>query len=251
MTDTQRGFGADRLALIADIEAWHFWFEGRRRLVSDLLRRVVAPGGGRVLDIGCGTGAMSRHLAGLGYRTVGVDPLAGARTPASGQVSLVRGDARALPVASGSCAAVLLLDVLEHTDDARALGEAHRVLGPAGVSILAVPALPWLWSVRDDKAGHLRRYTRRGVLDLVDRAGFVVERWTGYQCLLLPAVALSRWRARRRRSALAGEEAPGPLINRLFGLVNRMELSLGRFVRWPIGSSLVVQCRRSRPEGTR
>ena len=210
MTDPERGFGEDRLAVIADIEAWHFWFDGRRRPIGDLLRRV-----------------------------------AGTRAPVPGQVPLVRGDARALPVASGSCAAVLLLDVIEHTDDARALGEALRVLGPAGVAIVAVPALPWLWSVRDDKAGHLRRYTRRGVLDLVDRAGFVVERWTGYQCLLLPAVALSRWRARRRRSALAREEAPGPLMNQLFGLVSHLELSLGRFVRWPIGSSLVVQCRRN------
>lgn len=249
MSDREWGIGSDRLAVLADIETKHFWFAGRRRLVTDLIRRSTAPSAGRVLDVGCGTGAMVRHLAERGYRVVGVDPVAGTH-PLHAGTPCVRADACSLPLVSESCAAVLLLDVLEHVDDDRALSEAHRVLEPGGHLILTVPALPWLWSARDEAVGHRRRYTRRVLFDALARAAFVVERWTAYQCLILPAVALSRWRLRRHAdtAAMAVEDRPGPVTNRLCGLVNTIELSVGRVVRWPVGSTFVVQARKPGPQ---
>ena len=244
-TDPERAFADDRLDLIADIETWHFWFAGRRRLVTRLLQQSTTPSAGRVLDVGCGTGDMMRHLSGLGYRMVGVDPLAGAIPgDGRGRVSSARADARDLPIAPASFAAVLMLDVLEHTDDVRALREAYRALAPGGCLVLTVPAYPSLWSARDEAAGHLRRYTRRALFDVIARTAFRVERWTAYQCLLLPAMALSRRRARGHAGALDSEDRPGPVMNRLLGLINGIELAAGRLVRWPVGSTFVVQARK-------
>src|SRR4051794_26138234 len=36
-------------------EAWHFWFQARRRLIAWSVRRYF-PGAQRMLDLGCGTG---------------------------------------------------------------------------------------------------------------------------------------------------------------------------------------------------
>lgn len=246
----KRNFDRDRLALLAGIEEWHFWSVGRRKLVMRLLQGAVRPADGLLVDIGCGTGSIGRHLAGQGYAVVGIDALAAPdeRAIEPPGPPVVRGDALDLPVASGACAAVLLLDVLEHTDDERALREAHRALRPGGVAVISVPALPWLWSRRDEMAGHLRRYSRQSLFALLDRTGFSVDDWTAYQCLLLPLVALSRLQPWARASGLAHEDRPGRVVNHVLGWINEVELAIGSAARWPVGSTLVVRC-RSRTAG--
>jgi SAM-dependent methyltransferase len=53
------------------------WYEGFRRELSDheldALRRLLGPGDGRCLDVGCGTGVPTLAVAGLGWEVVGVD----------------------------------------------------------------------------------------------------------------------------------------------------------------------------------
>jgi hypothetical protein len=40
--------------------------------------------------------------------------------------------------------------------------------------MITVPALPSLWSLRDDLAGHRRRYLRGQLMALLPKAGFQV-----------------------------------------------------------------------------
>ncbi len=99
---------------------------------------VVAPGE-RVVDVGCGTGALLEHLAGAGRTLWGLDVseqmLAEARRrPALREVGLERGAADATwPLPDGSVDVVFCLAVLEFVErlDA-ALDEAARVLRPGG-----------------------------------------------------------------------------------------------------------------------
>ena len=42
---------------MAELDASHWWFVGRRRILEQLIRREVRPApGARILEIGCGTG---------------------------------------------------------------------------------------------------------------------------------------------------------------------------------------------------
>jgi SAM-dependent methyltransferase len=78
------------------------------------------------------------------------------------------------PPFSRSFDLVGLFDVVEHVeDDAGLLDQAATLVAPGGCILLTVPADPRLWSSLDDYAGHLRRYTRKMVLDLFARAGLV------------------------------------------------------------------------------
>jgi SAM-dependent methyltransferase len=247
LTPAERTFEAERLEIIATLERSHFWFVARRALVGRLLARRPLPPASVVLDVGCGTGTFAADLARRGARVIALDfrPEGLARLRAEGTLAwTVRAITTALPVTTRSIDVVLALDVLEHTDDVASLEEIVRVLKPGGALLLTVPALPSLWSARDDEAGHLRRYTRRGLLDLVRGSGLEPIDVRFYQCLLLPLFAVTRFIGKRFASAQRTEERPGGLVNRVCLAINQFEVAAGEFVRWPWGSSLAALVRK-------
>ena len=243
-TRTGVSFAAGRSQQLAALQQTHFWFRGRQRLVEVLLRDELREPQ-RVLDVGCGAGATSRWLLDRGHDACGVDSSPASLEHAADLVpaaSLYRGDADALPFADDSFDGVLLLDLLEHTDDLAALAEARRVVRPGGWVLVSVPAYQWLWSFRDADAGHLRRYSRRGLEDIVRRSGLDVERVTYYQWALFPFLAVMRLAMRGRRLRDA-EERPPRLLNGVLTFVNRLEARAARRVDLPWGSSLFVRAR--------
>jgi ubiquinone/menaquinone biosynthesis C-methylase UbiE len=246
-TPSTTSFGCDRLEKLTALESWHFWFAGRRALVGALLDRHATDDARVVLDVGCGSGATASALASRGHVVVGLDRrdegIRATRRLLPSAVFL-QGDAEAIPLEGESVSIALLLDVLEHVDDAAALAELARVLEPRGVAILTVPAAPWLWSRRDAAAGHRRRYTRASLERAIARAGLELAELRYYQFALFPILALTRLAARRRPGASEAEERPGRALNALLTRVNLAEVRLGERVRYPWGSSLAVVCRK-------
>lgn len=115
------------------------------------LARAVSTQATQVLDIACGSGAMSRQLARPGRTVIGVDArpaeLAAAAERSSGP--WICADARQLPFPDDSFDAVtsaLGLAVIHPTD--RLIGEIARLLKPGGVLALMAPAL-WPQSASD------------------------------------------------------------------------------------------------------
>jgi 2-polyprenyl-6-hydroxyphenyl methylase/3-demethylubiquinone-9 3-methyltransferase len=92
----------------------------------------------RVLDVGCGAGFLSNHLAGAGFEVTGLDASrtsieVAARHDATGKVRYVQGDALLLPFADACFDVVCAMDFLEHVEaPARVIAEVSRVLKPGG-----------------------------------------------------------------------------------------------------------------------
>jgi len=71
---------------------------------------------------------------------------------------------------------VICLNVVEHlADDLTALNNIRGVLDDGGRAIVLVPCGPWLFGSLDEVLGHQRRYTRKQLMELADKAGFHLE----------------------------------------------------------------------------
>ena len=193
-------------ALHARVEARHWWFAARRRIVRALLERVAPPGRGlAVVDIGCGTGG---NLAGLadGWRCRGLDAsqdaLRLARELHPG-LELARADdplARAEWLREADV--VLLMDVLEHVeDDFLLLSRVLAALRPGAHALITVPADPRLWSPHDESFGHWRRYERERLRATWSGLAVSERLLSAYNARLFPLIRGVRALTHRRRRA--------------------------------------------------
>jgi arsenite methyltransferase len=113
----------------------------RREILDSYLAEIVFPRDARVLEVGCGSGGITRVLAqwpGVG-EAVGIEPWAAFITKVRelgagiANLSFQQADGHALPFDDGSFDAVIFHTALLHMrDPALALAEAHRVLRVGG-----------------------------------------------------------------------------------------------------------------------
>jgi ubiquinone/menaquinone biosynthesis C-methylase UbiE len=151
-------------------------------------RRMAEGAGGRVLELGCGTGRVTLPLVRAGATLVGIDRSQAMLTRAirggqalrrrtrgstTGQVSFVRGDIRALPFRAGEFAMVMapygvLQSLLRERDLASTLDSVARVLETGGLlAIDLVPDVP-NWSEYENEVKLRGRGSRGARLTLVE-----------------------------------------------------------------------------------
>jgi SAM-dependent methyltransferase len=185
-------FDLDKAALRG--EPSHVWRFGQNRRLN-LIVEALPIDTRRILVDGCGFGMYVRHLAELGYHTLGLDiDFERVHEGTQAGVELLHVAAgEALPYPAESFDAVLSHEVIEHvTDDRLAAQEMLRVLRPGGRVILFCPnrLYPFethghYWRgryhfgntpfinylpdpLRNKFAPHVRAYTGRGIRRLFD-----------------------------------------------------------------------------------
>lgn len=233
---------------MAELDQEHWWFVARRRILANLIERVVEPPhGARILEVGCGTGHNLEMLADFG--TVDACELdATARELASLRLGRPVLEVK-LPDISmfkpESYDLIALLDVLEHVaDDLGALNAIRTLLKPGGALVLTVPANQWMWSAHDVAHHHFRRYSKPRLAELFERTGYTVQLHSYFNSLLFPAIAAARLIGKIRGRDSADDALPSAPVNAALEGVFGLEAGLIGRVPMPFGVSLVAVLRR-------
>ena len=204
--------------------------------------------GRRVLEVGCGVGAI---LAQLGPRdfVMGVDvepelaDFTRKRFAGRSNHEFATLDITSLTVAERSKLkqhefdTIVCSNVLEHIDDHRsAVASMGDLLVPGGALALLVPAHPALFGPYDLTDGHFRRYTKATLRELLDGANLNIERLHHFNSI----GAVGWWvqyRVMRRSDQTQGDYK---LMQTLVPILSAVEKRL----KPPIGLSLVAVARK-------
>jgi SAM-dependent methyltransferase len=138
-----------------------------------------------VVDLGAGTGKLTRLLLPSGARVIAVEPIAEMRAHIEG-AEVLDGTAEAIPLPDGTADIVTVAQALHWFDQDRALPEIHRVLREHGSLVL-------FWNMRD-----LDDPIQRGIEELL-----------GPMRKDVPGQILGAWREPLARSPLFGAETKG------------------------------------------
>lgn len=137
-----------------------------------------------VLDIGCGTGHMTLELLRYGYNVTSGD-LSGELVKFTRDIITDSGyyanveilDILNLEPFGNQFDAVICLDVMEHIEnDELALKSINNVLRKGGFLICSVPAIKYLYGIRDKEIGHFRRYNKEELTKKIELTGFILEK---------------------------------------------------------------------------
>ena len=248
MTDNANPAGVMRdytYEILFRLEETHWWLASRRLIVLDWVRRRY-PGRNdlRILDVGCGTGLMMRDMADMGtVDGVDIADEAVQYCRQRGVENVTQASVVELPFPDRQFDVVTGVDILEHIeDDVAALREWRRVLKPGGRLYLFVPAHKWLWSLQDEISGHQRRYTERGLRQVLSEAGLTVERQSYVSTYLLPMIFVGRlWlKVMRRFREYDTENTLHPAwSNGILGAIFRAEIPVLRRFNMPVGASIL------------
>ena len=121
---------------------------GRPGWPADVARIADLPPAATVLDLGAGTGKLTRLLVPAFERVVAVEPaeaMRGLLTALCAGAEVLSGTGHEIPLAEASVDAVFAAQAYHWFDDERAIAEMARVLRPRGALVLMwnLPAGPW------------------------------------------------------------------------------------------------------------
>ncbi len=239
-------------AIMNRVEDSHWWYVGRRAILESFLEQIAAElrtanDELQILDVGCGTGGnleMLKKFGAVEGVDVSDDALEFCRSKG---LTVHKGLAEAMPFADESFDVTTALDVIEHLDDDLAgLREMFRILKKGGKTLIFVPAFMWLWGVQDDVSNHRIRYTKKQIVERLQKAGFEIERatyanWTFFAPILGGRTLMKLTGIKPESENNVNVSA----LNGVFGKLFSAEKHWLKRANFPFGVSIVIVAKKA------
>jgi 2-polyprenyl-3-methyl-5-hydroxy-6-metoxy-1,4-benzoquinol methylase len=228
-------------------EERHFWFITRKEFIFKNIQKYVNKSK-KIIEIGAGTGNVSRYLKINGYKDISVGEmhLNGLRYAKSYGISECYQFNLLDSPFKDEFDVICLFDVLEHIEnDGLALQNACKSLKNSGYLVLTVPAHMWLWNRSDVVAGHKVRYTKKQLIKKLKANNFDILRARYFFMSIVPLLFLRTILKRDLGRQIKREEykqnvSINPIINTILLFISRLENKINPYLVNFFGGSLLV-----------
>ena len=169
----------------------HWWFLVREKIIRQQLNKSLPANAQlRILNVGAATGRSSQMLQEYGeVISVEKDPDTCIFLREELGLTVVEGSVESLSFDDNVFDVVCAFDVIEHIEQQeQAINELFRVCKNNGVLYCTVPAFHFLWSSHDEVNHHKRRYTMKGIREVVVHK-FTVEYSTYFNAFFKESAA--------------------------------------------------------------
>lgn len=234
--------------IIAKNQDKHWWYKGMANINTTLLGIYLRKRKGlKILDAGCGPGAMLPHLKKYGD-VIGIDLSDEALKYAKKRGVAKKGDITNLKFKNETFDLVICMDVLYHVwvkDIDQAIGGFNRVLKKGGILLIREPAYNWMRGNEDRGGLTARRFSQSALRENLENNSFEVKKITYANFFLFPAVLAIRlitmFGLKKGSSDIS---IPSQPINSILFSILNFESILMKYVSLPFGSSLICVSRK-------
>lgn len=231
-----------------EIEDTHWWFSAKRQYIDIVLKKFFKNKSGlKILDVGCGTGAVIEYLRFKNQQAMGIDASSIAVDYCRQKnLPVEKSEAHKTKFSEEVFDVVLALDLLEHLENPEeAIKEMKRILKQGGLLIITVPAHQFLWSYHDVSLHHKKRCDKDSLADLF-KGGFFIELISWIHALILPPVIIIRLR-NKLMGLDSGSDVKqnGKIVNLIMKFLYVFELGFFNIFNYlPFGLSLIIVARK-------
>ena len=237
-------FNSEWLDTFFLVERNHFWFIARRERIIQTFKKYLKKSS-NILEIGAGTGYIAQGIQGDGYNvSVGDIHLSGLIYAKKNGIEKCYLFDIFDPPFRNKFDAIGMFDVLEHLEDhSFALSQVSKMLKPRGKIFVTVPAHKWLWNHHDVMSNHKRRYSRKELELVLEKAGFQIIESRFFFIAILPLLFFRRilYIAKGNKMIQNPEENMriNPVINSILLKLTRLENYLSKWLPNISGGSLL------------
>ena len=220
----------------------HWFFEGKKNIIFSILKKHIFKNDLKILDFGCGVGINTKMLSSFGHVTCfdqSPEAIKYLKKKFNNNKKILIKDS--LENSNELFDLIIASEVLEHLEnDKEEIKKLCSLLKPNGFFLATVPAYKFLFSMKDIKLQHKRRYNILNFRNLIFPFFYKIK-LSYYNFFLFPPIALGIIFCKLFKIDFIDrvERKPYNLLNYLFYQIFKFESFFLNKINYPFGIFII------------